>query len=81
MCNLYTTRKSAAEIAAHFRAQIPLDFNAPEGEVYPGGPGMVVREEDGERILQGMTWGFPLPLKSKEPASRSSPSRSTTSPT
>lgn len=65
MCNLYTTRKSAAEIAAHFRAQIPLAFNAPEGDVYPGGPGMVVREQDGQRVLQGMTWGFPLPLKSK----------------
>jgi putative SOS response-associated peptidase YedK len=44
MCNLYTTRKSAVEIAAHFRAQIPLAFNAPEGDVYPGRPGMVVRE-------------------------------------
>ena len=65
MCNLYTNRKSAAEIAAHFRAQIPISFNAPQGEVYPGGPGMVIREEAGERVLQGMTWGFPLPLKSK----------------
>jgi putative SOS response-associated peptidase YedK len=48
------------------RAQIPLAFNAPSGDVYPGGPGIVVREQDGERILQGMTWGFPLPLKSKK---------------
>jgi putative SOS response-associated peptidase YedK len=32
---------------------------------YPGGPGMVAREQGGQRILQGMTWGFPLPLKSK----------------
>jgi hypothetical protein len=36
MCDLHTTRKSAAEIAAHFRAQIPLAFNAPEGDAYPG---------------------------------------------
>ena len=27
---------------------------------------MVVREEAGERILQSMTWGFPLPQKSKK---------------
>jgi putative SOS response-associated peptidase YedK len=66
MCNLYTTRSSPAEIAAHFRAQIPLNFNAAEGEVYPGAPGMVVREVGGSRILQAMTWGFPLPLKSKK---------------
>src|SRR5687768_17728077 len=67
MCNLYTSKKSAAEIAEHFRAQIPLSFNAGEGDVYPGGPGMVVREEGGTRILQAMTWGFPLAQKSKKP--------------
>ena len=66
MCNLYTSKKSAAEIAAHFRAQIPIAFNAGEGEVYPGGPGMVVREAEGQRILQAMTWGFPLAMKSKK---------------
>lgn len=66
MCNLYTSKKSAAEIADHFRAQIPIAFNAGEGEVYPGGPGMVVREAEGQRILQAMTWGFPLAMKSKK---------------
>jgi putative SOS response-associated peptidase YedK len=66
MCNLYTTRKSPNEIAAHFRARIRLQTNVGEGEVYPGGPGMVIREDAGERVLQGMTWGFPLPLKSKK---------------
>ena len=66
MCNLYTSKKSAAEIAAPFRAQIPIAVNAGEGEVYPGGPGMVVREAEGQRILQAMTWGFPLAMKSKK---------------
>lgn len=66
MCNLYTTRVSAAEVAATFRARMPTSFNASAGEVYPGGPGMVVREEEGARILQAMTWGFPLPQKSKK---------------
>lgn len=66
MCNLYTTKASSAEVAALFRAQIPLNFNLAEGDVYPGGHGMVVREEDGRRILQSMTWGFPLPQKSKK---------------
>ena len=52
-------RKSAADVAAHFGAKIPAAFNSPD-EVVPGYPGMVVREKDGERILQLMVWGFPL---------------------
>jgi putative SOS response-associated peptidase YedK len=73
MCNLYTNKKSAAEIADHFRAQLPIAFNAPPGEVYPGGPGMVVREDGGARVLQGMTWGFPLRLKTMKPGTKPKP--------
>ncbi len=65
MCNLYTTKARAAEIASRFQARLPINFNAGDGEVYPGGQGMIVREEAGQRIVQSMTWGFPLPLKSK----------------
>jgi putative SOS response-associated peptidase YedK len=65
MCNLYTTRVSASEVAAHFKARIHLQPNAPE-ETVPGYPGLVVREHAGERILQSMVWGFPLPQKSKK---------------
>ena len=50
MCNLYTTRASATEIAAHFKAGIRLQSNAPE-ETLPGYPGLVVREDAGERIV------------------------------
>jgi putative SOS response-associated peptidase YedK len=66
MCNLYRTKTAPAEIASLFRATIPLNFNAGPGDVYPGGPGMVVREADGQRVLESMTWGFPLPQKSKK---------------
>ena len=67
MCNLYATRKPPEEIAALFAAQIPIPFNGPAGDVYPGGPGMVVREDEaGRRVVQGMTWGFPLAQKSKK---------------
>lgn len=59
MCNLHTNRKSAAEVASIFRATVPHAFNAAE-ETYPGTPGMVVRDTEGQRILQSMTWGFPL---------------------
>lgn len=66
MCNLYTTKVSAAVIAAHFSAKMPVNFNAGAAQVYPGAPGIVVREENEQRILQSMTWGFPLHQKSKK---------------
>src|SRR5947208_2319439 len=66
MCNLYTNKKSAVEVADLFRAKMPTNVNVAEGDVYPGGHGLVVREEAGERILQTMTWGFPLAQKSKK---------------
>lgn len=66
MCNLYTNKASAAEVAAVFKATMPTAFNAGPGDVYPAGIGMVVREDAGMRVLQSMTWGFPLPQKSKK---------------
>lgn len=67
MCNLYATRSSAAEVARNFSvdAGSVAPFNAAE-EVYPGYPGMVVREVDGRRALQSMIWGFPRHQVSKK---------------
>ncbi len=64
MCNLYTERLSAAEVAAHFGVANPIQSNAGE-EVYPGAEGMVVREDDGHRIIEIMKWGFPRHSKNK----------------
>lgn len=73
ICNLFTVRKSAAEVAAHFGVTLPVaQFNTPE-EVYPGYPGMIVREQDGERVLQSMTWGWPVRLKTMKPESKPKP--------
>lgn len=66
MCNLYTNKASRDEVAAIFGADMPTNFNAGEGEVYPGGRGMIVREEGGRRIVDAMTWGWPMPQKSKK---------------
>jgi putative SOS response-associated peptidase YedK len=49
-----------------------VQSNAGE-EVYPGYPGMVVREEAGARILQSMVWGFPLRLKGMSPSAKPKP--------
>jgi putative SOS response-associated peptidase YedK len=72
MCNLYTVRKSAAEVAAHFGVANPVQSNAGE-EVYPGTPGVVVREAEGVRVAQSMTWGFPLRLKTMSPTAKPKP--------
>lgn len=73
MCNLYTVRARAAELAEHFRVLGPLvNTNAGE-EVYPGYPGIVMREHEGARVLQSMTWGFPLRLAGMKPESKPKP--------
>ena len=61
MCNLYTTKKSAAEIASLFHVEAELGANFAE-DVYPGYPGVVIAEGQ----VRSMIWGFPLTLKSKK---------------
>lgn len=46
--------------------------NTPE-EVYPGTPGLVIREDAGERLMQSMVWGFPLRLKTMAPTAKPKP--------
>jgi putative SOS response-associated peptidase YedK len=72
MCNLYTMRKSVAEVAAHFGVKTPTLSNAPE-EIYPGYPGLVLRNGESGRVMQSMTWGFPLRLKGMKPESKPKP--------
>jgi putative SOS response-associated peptidase YedK len=62
MCNLYTERLGPDAVAAHFNVRNPIASNA-GAEVFPGGIGMVVREEGGERVMQSMTWGWPMKFK------------------
>jgi putative SOS response-associated peptidase YedK len=66
MCNLFTTKATGAEVASAFKARKPAELNAGPGDVYPGAPALVVREDEGERIVQQMTWGFPRAMKSKK---------------
>jgi putative SOS response-associated peptidase YedK len=72
MCNLYALRKSASEVAAHFRVSTPIASNSAE-EVYPGAPGIAVREQQGERLMGSMAWGFPLRLRTMAPTARPKP--------
>lgn len=72
MCNLYTQRSSAAEVAAHFGVANPVASNAGD-EIYPGTPGVVVRDHEGARVMQSMIWGFPLRLKGMSPTAKPKP--------
>ena len=58
MCNFYTVRKSAAEVAAHFEAEAPKPIEL-AGETTPGAEGLAVREHNLRRLLQSLSWGFP----------------------
>lgn len=73
MCNLYKTRKSVEEIARLFGAvasESAIEANLAE-EIYPGMPGLAVREEGGQRVVQSMIWGWPLVTRDmKERAAR-----------
>lgn len=62
MCNLYKVRTTAQEMARLFDAiPDPMNQIAVEKDyVAPGKPGHVVREEDGQRLLSAMSWGFPF---------------------
>ena len=50
----------------------PVFSNAGE-EVYPGASGLVIRENEGRRVMQSMTWGFPLRLKTMSPTAKPKP--------
>lgn len=61
MCNLYGVTASDDEIGAYFKAQ--LDWRntliIDKDYVAPGVPGWVVRQEEGQRLLSSMRWGYP----------------------
>ncbi|HEV2651685.1 MAG TPA: SOS response-associated peptidase family protein [Rhizomicrobium sp.] len=73
MCNLYTVKRSAAEVAAFFGVTAAgAAPNVPD-EILPGYPGLVVREDQGARVLESMVWGFPLRLREMRPDAKPKP--------
>ncbi|PZO74562.1 MAG: DUF159 family protein [Mesorhizobium amorphae] len=63
MCNLYNARTTQSEILRWTSASRDLFGNLePSLSVYPGYKAPVVRvDDDGERELDGLTWGMPSP--------------------
>jgi putative SOS response-associated peptidase YedK len=70
MCNLYNLRTSREEYNGYFQSTddwrdelvVEKDYAA------PGKPGFVIREQDGDRVLSTMKWGFPTRKPRKRPA-------------
>jgi putative SOS response-associated peptidase YedK len=58
MCNLYTLRRTADEIAAYFGAEVPKPIEV-RADTAKGGRGIVVRAHNGRRLVQEAGWGFP----------------------
>jgi hypothetical protein len=58
MSRLHTVRSSIADVARHFGAEASPDLFVPE-ETIEGGPGLVVIDKGGRRILKNLGGGFP----------------------
>lgn len=64
MCNRYMPG-DRHRVEDHFSARAQREFNAGPAIVHPREPGWVVRLVAGERVLEQMTWGFPVYLRGK----------------
>ncbi|MBX9814308.1 MAG: hypothetical protein A4S12_01165 [Proteobacteria bacterium SG_bin5] len=67
MCNLYTARRTAAEIATLFDAQDPGIAFTGDKELYPKSEAPVVVNAGCARSLALMRWGFPPPPSGRAP--------------
>lgn len=65
MCNR-AERGDTHMVLNLFKARPGARFNEGPLQTHPAQPGTVIRLEDGERVLEQMTWGFPLAQKSKK---------------
>lgn len=65
MCNR-AERGDTHKVLNLFKAKRGARFNEGPLLVHPAQPGTVIRLENGERVLEQMTWGFPLVQKSKK---------------
>jgi putative SOS response-associated peptidase YedK len=61
MCNRYQ-QAALQEAKDALAAIIETPFNVGSDIVHPQSPGLVVRQDNGQRILASMIWGFPLIL-------------------
>ncbi|WP_075292906.1 SOS response-associated peptidase family protein [Pararhizobium arenae] len=73
MSRLYAVTRKLEDIVTHFNIDVHRADEIPS-ETIEGGPGLIVLEKDGLRLLKSVTWGFPRRtremLKDGEPPGR-----------
>lgn len=73
MCNR-AERGDTQKVLNLFGAKKGARFNEGPIQTHPAQPGTVIRLQDGERVLEQMTWGFPVALPSKrDPTKKNKP--------
>ncbi|WP_375194625.1 SOS response-associated peptidase [Sphingobium sp.] len=73
MCNR-AERGDTQKVLNLFGARKGARFNEGPLQTHPAQPGTVIRLEGGERVLEQMTWGFPVALPSKrDPTKKNKP--------
>lgn len=65
MCNR-AERGDTQKVLNLFGAKRGARFNEGPVQVHPKHPGTVIRLQNGERVIEQMTWGFPVALKGKK---------------
>ena len=67
MCNRYVMSADPAELASRYGVALPPreEVTLPPPELFPDRPAWVVRADDGARILDVMSWGFPFQTQGK----------------
>lgn len=58
MSRLFAVARTAEEIATRFDVDVSPSLSVPS-ETIEGGPGLIVIEKDGLRLLKSVSWGFP----------------------
>ncbi|MGG6895895.1 SOS response-associated peptidase family protein [Rhizobium sp. BR 315] len=58
MSRLYVVARTPEEIGRHFKVDVVPEIAVPS-ETIEGGPGLIVIEKDGLRLLKSVSWGFP----------------------
>lgn len=68
MCNRYRMTASRAELARKFGYEVFIEpERLPPPELFPKRMGYVVRKQQGARVLDIMSWGFPPPASGRAP--------------
>lgn len=68
MCNHYRHDPDAIPTWREYIGAEPGEFSEVKIDIFPGRKGAVVREVEGRRVAEEMTWGFPTRELRKRPA-------------